>query len=143
VRYRDRRHHLGIRLDRHWLHDCQNDGLDTGKKFSERVASSCGIEHELRVEDILVAVGIKRDDAHAGAELEVEHVDCAADADQQIDSAESAGDSWKDNAMLEVIFSPGGVEERLRIGVSRPQGVLNIVACDRIGVECPANAAFE
>ena len=66
VRDRDRRHHLGVRFDRHRLQDRQHDLVDAGKKFRKRVARAGGVEQQLRVDDVLVAVGIEREDAHAG-----------------------------------------------------------------------------
>ena len=77
----DRRHHLGVGFDRLRLQDGQNDVVDAGKKFGERVARGRGVEQELRVDDVLVAVGVEREDAHAGAKFEIDHVDRAADAD--------------------------------------------------------------
>ena len=66
VRHRDGRDHLGVELDRLRLQDRQNDVVDAGKEFGKRVARGRGIEQQLRVDDVLVAVGIKREDAHAG-----------------------------------------------------------------------------
>ena len=77
VRDRDRRHHLGVGFDRHRLQDGQHDVVDAGKKFRKRVARGRGVEQQLRVDDVLVAFGIEREDAHAGAEFEIDDVDRA------------------------------------------------------------------
>ena len=69
VRHLDGRHHLGVQLDRLRLQDCQDDVLDAGEEFRERVARSRGVEQKLRVDDVLVAVGIKRENAHAGCRI--------------------------------------------------------------------------
>ena len=105
------------------------------KNFGQRVARGRGVEQELRVDDVLVAVRIEREHAHAGAELEIDDVDSVADADEQVGSAEGAGDGRKDDALLEVEFSAGRVEERIHIGASRPQGILDVVECDRVVAE--------
>ena len=51
------------------LQDCQNDVFDAGKKFRKRVARGRGIEQKLRVDDVLVAIGIERENAHAGCRI--------------------------------------------------------------------------
>ena len=63
------RDHLGVELDRHRLQDGQNDVFDAGKEFRKRVAGGRGVEQQLRVDDVLVAVGIKRENAHAGCRI--------------------------------------------------------------------------
>ena len=92
VRHRDGRDHLGVELDRLRLQDRQNDVFDAGKKFGKRVARGRGIEQQLRIDDVLVAIGIKREHAHAAAEFEVDDVDDVADANDEVGSAEGAGD---------------------------------------------------
>ena len=127
VRHRDGRDHLGVQLDRHRLQDCQDDVFDTGKKFRKRVAGGRGVEQQLRVDDVLVAIGIKRENAHAAAEFEINDVDRVADADDEIGSAEGVGDGGEFHALFEVVLGSGRIEERIHIGVSRPQGVLDVV----------------
>ena len=61
----------------------------------------------------------------------------------QVGSAEGAGDGRKDDATLEVELRPGRVEELLHIGVGRPQGVLDVVARDRVVVDSLADEALE
>ena len=68
-RHCDGRDHLGVELDRHRLQDGQNDVFDAGKEFRKRVAGGRGIEQQLRVDDVLVAIGIKRENAHAGCRI--------------------------------------------------------------------------
>ena len=48
------------------LQDGQNDVVDAGEEFGKRVARGRGVEQQLRVDDVLVAVGIEREDPHAG-----------------------------------------------------------------------------
>ena len=117
--------------------------VDAGKKFGKRVARGRGVEQQLRVDDVLVAVRIKRENAHAGAEFEIDHVNGGADADEQIGSAEGAGDGRKDDALLEVELGAGRVEERIHIGIRRPQRVLDVVARDRVAVDRLADEAVE
>ena len=143
VRDRDGRHHLGVGLDRLRLQDRQDDVLDAGEKFGKRVARGRGVEQELRVDDVLVAVRIKREDAHAGAEFEIDDVDGAADADDQVGSAEGAGDGRKVDALLEIELGPGRVEERIHVGITRPQRVLDVVERDRVAVDRLADEALE
>ena len=119
-RHRDGRDHLGVQLDRHRLQDCQNDVFDAGKEFRKRVAGGRGIEQQLRVDDVLVAIGIKRENAHAAAEFEIDNVDDVADANDEIGGTEGAGDGGKLDALLEVILGSGRIKERIHIGVSRP-----------------------
>ena len=143
VRHRDGRDHLGIQLDRHRLQDCQDDVLDPGEKFRKRVASGRGVEQKLRVDDVLVAIGIKRENAHAAAKFEINHVDDVADASDQIGSTEGAGDGGEFHALFEVVRSSGRIEERIHIGVSRPQGVLDVVARERVIIDRRANEIVE
>ncbi len=124
------------------LQDRQNDVVDTGKKFGKRVARGRGVEQKLRVDDVLVAVGIKREDAHAGAEFEIDDVDRVADADDQVGGAEGAGDGREDDAMLEVKLGPGRIEERRHVGIGGPQSGLDVVRRDRVAVERLAGEAL-
>src|SRR5262249_33627355 len=107
----DRRHHFGVQLDRLRLHDCQYDVLDADKKFRERVARARGIKQELLVNDVLVAVRVQREDAHAGTELKISHMDRVADANDEVGGTKGAGDGWKDDALLEVELGLGGIEK--------------------------------
>ena len=143
VRHRDGRDHLGIQLDRLRLQDCQNDVLDAGEKFWKRVARGRGVEQKLRVDDVLVAIGIKRENAHAAAKFEIDHVDGVADANDQVGSTEGAGDGGEFDALFEVVLGSGRIEERIHIGVSRPQGVLDIVARERVVIDRRANEIVE
>ena len=45
------------------------------------MARGCGVEHELRVDHILVAVRTQREDAHADAKFEIDHKARTANAD--------------------------------------------------------------
>src|SRR5262249_9457389 len=75
-----------------------------GKEFAQRVARSGGVEQQLAVDDVYGGViigGAEREHAHTGAELEVDHVRRAADADNQIGGAEGAGDGRKREARFE------------------------------------------
>ena len=47
------------------------------------------------------------------------------------------------DALFEVILGAGRIEERVDIGVSRPQRVLDIVACDRVVVDRLADEIVE
>ena len=125
------------------LQDRQDDVFDAGEELRKRVARGRGVEQKLRVDDVLVAVGIKREDAHAAAEFEVDDVDGVADADDQIGSAEGAGDGREVDALFEVVFGSGRIEERIHIGESRPQGVLDVVAGERVVVDRRANEIVE
>ena len=91
------------------LQDGQDDVVDAGKEFGKRVARGRGVEQQLRVDDVLVAVGIKREDAHAGAELEIDDVDRAADADDQVGRAEGAGDGRERRRAVRGRYSAPGV----------------------------------
>ena len=68
------------------------------------MARSDGVEQQLRVDDVDIAVRIKRANAHAGAEFIVDHVDRVANAHEQIDSTEGAA--------LVVCVVPGGGFDR-------------------------------
>ena len=105
------------------------------KNFGKRVARARGVEKQLRVDDVLVAVGIERQDPHAVAELEVDHMDRAADAHDQVGGAERVGDAGKDDAAFEEIFGAGLVEQRIHVGENRPQGVLDVVDRDDVVVD--------
>ena len=104
------------------LQDCQNDVVDAGEEFRKRVARGRGVEQKLRVDDVLVAIGIKRENAHAAAEFEIDHVDGVADANDQVGSTEGAGDGGKDDALFEVVLSAGRIEERIHIGAEPAAG---------------------
>ena len=104
MRHRDGRDQLGIQLDRRWLQDRQDDVVDAGEECGKRVARRRGIEQELPVDDVLVAVTVKRQDPHAAAELEIDHVDGAADADNQVARTEGAGDGRELDALFEVVL---------------------------------------
>ena len=107
------------------------------------MARGRAVEHELCVDDVLVADGIERENAHAGAKFEVDYVDGAADADDQVARPKGAGDGGKENAAFEEIFGAGVVEERLHIGENRPQGVLDVVARDDVVVDLLADEVLE
>ena len=76
------RRQLGVLLDRLRLQNREDDALDAGEEPRQRVARGGGVEGELGVDDVLVAVA--RDDAHAGAELVVDDMGDAADSDDQV-----------------------------------------------------------
>src|SRR5262249_53607732 len=99
------------------------------------MARGRGVEHELRVDDVLVTVGVEREHTHAGAELEVDYVDGAADADNEVNRTESAGDGWKDNALLAVVRGPGRGEERHNLVGGRPYCDFDVVGGARVAVE--------
>jgi hypothetical protein len=117
------------------LQDGQNDIVDAGEKLGHRVARGRAVEHELCVDDVLGADGIERENAHAGAKFEVDYVDGAADADDQVARPKGAGDGGKENAALDEIFGAGVVEERFYVSENRPQGVLDIVERDDVAVD--------
>src|SRR5262249_36841046 len=98
---------------------------------------------QLRVEDVLVAVRVEHEDAHAGAKLQIDHVNRVADTDDEVDGAEDAGDGWKGDTMFEVELCPGCVEKRINIGVHRSQRVLDVVARDRVAADDLADEAIE
>src|SRR5262249_30207545 len=116
---------------------------DGGEEFRQRVPRGGGVKQQLCVDDVLVAVGIKREDAHTGAELEVDYMDRPADTHEQISSAEGVRNGRKGDALLEVEFSSGRLEERVDVGESRPQRVLNIVARDRVAADNRADEVIE
>jgi len=107
------------------------------------VARSGSVEHELRIKDILVAVGVERAHAHAATELSVNHVDGAADADEQVAGTESVEDGRKDDALFDVVFSSGRVEKRHHVVINWPQGVLDVIERKGIGVEGRADEIVE
>ena len=94
------------------------------------MASGGGVEQELRVDDVLVAIGIEREDAHAGAKFEIDYVNGAADANNQVAGTERVGDGGKDDALLQVELRARRIEQRLHVGENRPQRVLDIVSRD-------------
>ena len=106
------------------------------------MARGGGVEQQLRVDDILVAVGIQRANRNTTAKLEVDDMHGGANADEQVTSTKRVGDGWKDDATLEIIRSLRR-EEPIHINVDRRQGVLNIVACDRVVADGFAAEAFE
>ena len=73
------------------------------------MAGGRGIEQQLRVDDVLVAIGIKRENAHAAAEFEIDNVDDVADANDEIGGTEGAGDGGKLDARFEVILGSGRI----------------------------------
>jgi hypothetical protein len=105
------RDHLGVWFDRLRLQDRQDDMLDAGKKSRERMPRGCRVEGQLRVQDVLVAIRIEREDAHAGAEFVVDNLDCAANADEQIERAEGTGDGGKVDTILGVVLGVGRIEK--------------------------------
>src|SRR5262249_49967250 len=139
----DRRDHLGVKLDRHRLQDCQRDLVDAGEKFRQRMAGGRGVKHKLRIENVLVAVRIERENAHAGAKFEVDQANLAANADEQIDRAPGVRNGRKDDALLEVEFSTGRVEKRINISVRRLQRVLDVIARNRVAVDRLAGEVLE
>src|SRR5262249_50883099 len=123
--HHDGRDGLGAGLDRLRLQDCENDGLDAEEEFGERMASRRGVKRELSVDDVLVIIRVKRENANTNAELKVDDMDDVADADDQISRAEGAGDGRKRDALFEVILSAWHVEERVDIGKNRPQEIFD------------------
>ena len=61
----------------------------------------------------------------------------------QVSSTEGAGDGRKGDALLEVEFGAGRVEQRINVGITRPQRGLDIVARDRVAVDGLADEAIE
>src|SRR5262249_5326643 len=102
-----------------------------------------GVKQKLRVNNVLFAVRGEREDAHAAAELEIERVDRAADADEQIGGAEGPWDGWKDDATFEVEFGSGRIEQRGHIVEGRSQRGLDVIGCDRVFAEFLADEAFK
>ncbi len=47
------------------------------------------------------------------------------------------------HALFEVVRSSGRIEERIHIGAGRPQGVLDVVACERVIIDRRANEIVE
>ena len=86
------------------------------------------IEHKLRVQDINLALEIKRENAHAAAELEIDDVNSAADPNEQIAGPKGAADRWKFDALFEAELGSRLIEERIHIVVDRTQSVFDIVA---------------
>src|SRR5262249_48878743 len=109
----------------------------------KRVARSCGVEHGLRIDHILIAIRVKCEDAHAGTKFKINHVNGGADADDEVGSTKGAGDGWKGDATFEVELRPGDIEKRRDIGESRPQGELDIVDGDYVGADPLADEALE
>ena len=61
----------------------------------------------------------------------------------QVGSAEGAGDGRKGDALLEIELGPGRVEERIHVGIRRPQRVLDVVGRDRVAIDRLADEAIE
>src|SRR5262249_32054567 len=101
------------------------------------------IEQRLRVDDILVAVRIKREDAHAAAKFEIDDINCVADANDEVGGTKGAGDGWKGNAPFEVELRPGGIEKRRDVGESWPQRVFDVIVRNRVIADRLADEAFE
>ena len=75
---------------------------------------------QLRVENVFVAVGVQREDAHAGAELEVDNMHGRADADEDVGRAVSVRNGRKNDPTFEIEFGAGRIEQRIHIGDCRP-----------------------
>ena len=65
------------------------------KNSRKRVARGRGVEQELRVDDVLVAIRVKRENAHAGAEFEIDNVDSVADAHDQVGTCRRRRRWWE------------------------------------------------
>jgi hypothetical protein len=72
----------------------------------------------------------------------VDDMDGAAEAHQQVGSAERVGDARKGDALLEVKLGPGR-QERIHVGVYWRQGIIDVVARDRVVFDGFAGEAIE
>ena len=142
MRDRDRRHHFSVRFDRHRLQDRQDDFISVSKKFRMRMAGAGGVELKLLIDDVVVAIRAKCENAHPAAEFEVNNVDGAADAREQVDCTEGAGDAGKYDATFKIKFGLGR-QDFINVGERRPQRSFDVVASDRVIVYRLTDEAFE
>ena len=81
--------------------------LDAGEKIGHRVPGSRSVEKKLCVDDVLVAVGIERENVHATPNLKSTKNDGITAADDQVARPKGAGDGGKETRRSRKYWAPG------------------------------------